>query len=510
MSQFYWNYIYPTGSRQKAYENYLQNTAYVNDINDCISYNSNGIKTLLQENNATAQNINKGISSICGKLDSGFELLGNHLAEINSGIQNISSEISALSSLLDWKLSALVEGQRITNNLLGNISNLLKIPDIQKERVYYIEEGLKYLKNALIDQWDSEFFDDSYSAFNEALLREPKDYISLSKIGFIHLFSKQYLDFVKAEEFFRKSYRYANAEAIAGGTNFSNNLNPANSDFNVIENIHLVSCVESMLYCARACALQDKFQEAIQLTLEAYKKVPTFLTAAYESVKYLCIINEQKKALPIVEELILKDRLQTFKIIGDPDIITKDEIIQLIEELSNQRHFQLNEKIDFCNNNTDTNPIFIQILNESISLAKCNTYLHSCLGIDIIEKKRDWVTRQIDYNYKMIESMKNNSYYKDSNLWEVLISINNTNIINERPEGLPICFNNKYLNNLTVFEYISELDLIKKNNTSIIQECILQLNSLLKRKNVLGIPYIFDNRMRNNANVLINYFENLQ
>jgi len=509
MAQFYWNFIYPTGDRQKAYENYLQNTSYIADINDCITYNNDSIKSLLHENNSTAQNINKGISNICGKLDTGFELLSNHLTEINSGIQNLSSEISALSSLIDWKLSALIEGQRITNNLLGNISNLLKIPDIQKERAYYIEEGLKYLKNALIEQWDSDYFEEAYSAFNEALQREPKDYISLNKIGFIHLFSKQYLDFAKAETFFRKAFRYANAEATTGGTNFTNNLNPLNNDFKIKENMHLVICVESMLYCARACALQNKFNEAIQLTSDAYKKVPAFLNAAYETAKYYCIINDVEKALPLITEIIEKDRFQTIKIIGDPDLISKNEIISLLGELSEQKQAELKEKIEYCEKHKQNNNIFNQIVQDIILSAQHRTYLHSCHAFDIINTKRNWYIKEISYCKKMYEFINNSNekiYSVESYLdWFQNFSESSYQMY---PDDLVVTHKNIEYQDLTLFEFISKSEQINKTNRVIIHRCITHLENRLQTKNIFGIPKL-SNTKKENALWLIKYLKSL-
>ena len=189
MSKFYWNFLYPTGNRENAYRIYLQNKSHVKDITDCVDHSFESLKSTLKENNNI---VAEKISNICFDINSGFSLVNNNLSQINSSIQDLTSEISELSFLLDWNLSQIIEGQKITNFLLGNISNLLKIPDIQKERVYYIEEGLKFLRIGLDNQWDSEYFDDAYSAFKNALEREPKDFVSLSKIGFLHLFTKQF------------------------------------------------------------------------------------------------------------------------------------------------------------------------------------------------------------------------------------------------------------------------------------------------------------------------------
>jgi len=508
MAQFYWKSNNPSSNRQRAYEDYLQNSEYVNDITGCINYNSRSINSLLQENNATAQNINKGISNICSTLDSGFELLGNHLSEINSGIQTISSQISALSCLLDWKLSALIEGQQITNSLLGNISNLLKIPDSQKERVYFIEEGLKYLKNALMEQWDSDYFEDAYSAFNDALSKESKDYISLSKLGFIHLFSKKYLDFAKAEDCYRKAFRYANAELMAGGTSFSNTLNPLNIDLNAIDNIHLVSYVESMFYCARACALQNNFAEAIKFTSEAYNKVPTFLNAAYEEAKYLCLNGEVDKAVPLLKEIIEKDEFQTLKIIGDPDIICHDEVNQLLEELAQQKFSELKEKLDYLNQNIENDPIFLQILKEANSLGEHKTYLHSLQGINLLNQTRNWYAKQISYNKRHIDFLSiKGSNFRIVDDWAtyILSKRHETSIV---PIDLPANKSEVKLDSLTIFEYLETCKAYKKTNSEIIHNLVSHLEFVLNYKTIFGISLI-NAEEKKCALWLIEYYKNL-
>ena len=390
MAQFHWNYIYPTGDTRKAYEKYLQNSEYIKDITDCINYNSNGIKSLLISNNVNTNNINSGIKSICGKLDRGFDMMRNNLSSIDVGIQSLNSEISNISNLLDWKLSLVIEGQKITNQLLGNISSLMKIPDSQKERVYYIEEGLKFLKNALLENSNSDFFEEAYSSFFLALGKESKDYISLSRIGFIHLYSSKYLDLPKSEEYFRKSIRYSTAEANVQGTNTSNTLNPFAPDFNLNENIHLISTVESMLYCARACALQNKLNEAIELTTNAYLKVPTFLTAGYEAAKYLCLNNQVEQALAYIEDIIDKDRFQSLRVIADPDIMKHNEVSLKLEQIKIK---YLNEAVKLgksIEKIINPNSVFIRLFRKFNVLKEENTILSVKEGIDILTNSYSW------------------------------------------------------------------------------------------------------------------------
>jgi hypothetical protein len=80
---------------------------------------SETIKTATREQVAPIQ---QSTNVICGTLEDGFELLSDNLQEISYGIGELRSELNDMASMLDWRLSLLIEQQRITNLLMGNIA----------------------------------------------------------------------------------------------------------------------------------------------------------------------------------------------------------------------------------------------------------------------------------------------------------------------------------------------------------------------------------------------------
>jgi hypothetical protein len=112
----------------------------------------------------------------------------------------------------------------------------LRIPDSQKQRVYYIEQGLKYLKNAILEGANSTFFIDALESFKESEKIEKKDFITLNRIGYIFLYSINHFNPGMAEEYFLRSSREAYAEAMIGGTSTANNFSPDGINFHLQPN----------------------------------------------------------------------------------------------------------------------------------------------------------------------------------------------------------------------------------------------------------------------------------
>lgn len=116
------------------------------DIESAITRNRNDLQSVLI---SASEEQKKAFQQVCGTLDDGFRQVSQHLQEVNANLSELRSEISSMAAMIDWRLSLVIEQQRIANALLGHIAGLLRIPDSQKQRVYFIEQGLKYLANAM-------------------------------------------------------------------------------------------------------------------------------------------------------------------------------------------------------------------------------------------------------------------------------------------------------------------------------------------------------------------------
>jgi hypothetical protein len=164
MALFYYN-RYSGENIDSQWIKHMQTTAYIDDIDDIVSYRAQEFKRIFE--NASEEH-KSALKQVCGSLQNGFSEVNQHLKNINFNISELRGEINEMASMLDWNLSQMIEGQKITNQLLGKVTALLRIPDSQKQRVYYIEQGLKYLKNALIEGFESDFYEDAYESLKEA------------------------------------------------------------------------------------------------------------------------------------------------------------------------------------------------------------------------------------------------------------------------------------------------------------------------------------------------------
>lgn len=217
MAFFYYNQ-YSGESYDSQWKRYLQEGAYFNDINISLETLADqqlkGINKAIQgASKDQVSAIQESTEAICGTLDSGFELLSDTLHEISYGIDDLSNEVNKLASMLDWNLSLIIEQQRITNLLLGNIAVLLRIPDIQKERQYYIEQGIKFLKKAM---FDNDFYEHALNNLLKAKEIEETDFFVLHRIGLIYLYSPKHLDLKEAEKYFKEAAKFAIAEFNVG------------------------------------------------------------------------------------------------------------------------------------------------------------------------------------------------------------------------------------------------------------------------------------------------------
>lgn len=381
MATFYYNHL----SNENIYSQWtkhLQTNAYIGDIDSIIKKNRQELENSIH--NSSSSQI-KAINKVCGKLDDGFAEISNHLKSINSNISDLRGEINEMAAMLDWKLSLLIEEQRLTNQLLGNISKLLRIPDSQKQRVYHIEQGLKYLKNAILEGINSSFFTDSLEEFKKAENIERKDYITLNRIGQIYLYSEVYLNVPMAEEYFLKSAREAFAEANAGGTPTSNNFSPVGLENNVYSNNqYKAASAEAYLYASRACYLQQKLTEAASYAEKAYNLIPEFVEAGFEQAKYLAANNQEIEAAKVLETVIEKDRFYSIKTLNDMDLSTRPAILGLLETFHENTIVKAKEKLNKCKSKMSSESRAAYVISDIENSIKKNSFISGMKALDLL------------------------------------------------------------------------------------------------------------------------------
>lgn len=391
MATFYYN-RYSGESFNLQWRNYLQEQSYhkeVIDSVDKIAEQSRKERKNLSNEQITA--MQESTSVVCGTLNSGFELLSENLQEISYGINDLKSEVNSMSSMLDWNLSLFIEQQRITNLLLGNIAVLLRIPDIQKERQYYIEQGIKFLKNSISD---NDYYDDALKNLLKAEAIESTDYFVLHRIGMIYLHSIKHQDLIKAEEYFKKAVKYSIAETNSGAsvsTNYlSKDINESfTNNVSTIDSIKLQTA-ESYLFAARSCYIQGKFSEAAALAGKAYNLVPQLLEAGFTQAKALAADNNEVEAVKITKSVISRDRFYSIKIASDLDLCPKGSIKLLLKYLQEEATRKAVNLLEGCKKIIIPGSNAKNYLDKIERLISRNTFLASKRAIDLLENNIEW------------------------------------------------------------------------------------------------------------------------
>jgi len=289
--------------------------------------------------------IQESTSAVCGTLENGFSLIDSQLKYIDFNLNEIKSELSNIASILDWNFSMLIAEQKISNLLMGNVAELLRIPDIQKERQYFVEQGLKFLKNSAFDE---DFFEDSLLNLKKAEHIEPTDYFILHHIGLIYLNSPKHIDLPLAEVYFKKSAKYSVAETLNGSsiTRDIIKLNPSRFfDKQISVDSIKLQAAESYLYAGRCCYIQGKMTEATELAKKALELVPELLEAAYLQAKSLSSQGDIEHALKIMDSVIDKNRFYAVKMLSDLDFSTKNETAILLRHKRDEAIIKANNEL---------------------------------------------------------------------------------------------------------------------------------------------------------------------
>ncbi|MBL7803466.1 MAG: hypothetical protein JNL02_07005 [Saprospiraceae bacterium] len=402
MATFYYN-TNSSESYFSQWERYIQNQAYFDDLRKSVGQQTKDFSSIVSRQTQEIDDMIKSASreqsaviqqstnAICGTLENGFGLLSDNLQEISYGIDGLNSELNEMASMLDWKLSLVIEQQRITNLLMGNIAFLLRIPDIQKERQYHIEQGIKFLKNAI---FDNDFYNDSLTNLLKAEKIESTDFFALHRIGLIYMYSPKHLALEKAEDYFKKAAKYAVAESNVGASVTTNYLT-GDIDRNLLAQSPTpdsikIQAAEAYLFAGRSCYIQGKFSEAADLAGKGFSLVPQMIEAGFTQAKALAANNNESQAAIVLERVINTDRYYSLKTLSDLDLCPKSSIQNLLTKLQTESTDEARQLFLKCKQQQISGSNASDYLDKIESLINKNSYLTSKKAIDLIEKVRNW------------------------------------------------------------------------------------------------------------------------
>lgn len=341
--------------------------------------------------------IRNSSKAICGTLERGFSDVSRELGAVRSQLADVGQGIRDLHAMLDWKTDLIIEQQKISNVYLGNIARLLQIPDSQKQRAYYVEQGLVYLKNAIEEGTKSAFYKDSMDEFQKAKEIEDQDFFTLHRLGLIHMHALEYLDVPKAEGYFATSARYAKAYGAAQPVNAQSILNDRNVDEAyskaLTQKTLYDEAANSLVHASRCCYILQQFPEGLRHAEEAFRLAPHDAEAGLQLAKMLCVTNNPARAAEVLEKTVEIDRYYSLKAIADRDLITRPQIQNKLNEIAERTLKEAKEKYEACKKTILPGSPCNELLDDVAKSLSTNDFLGAKKALDLLTEKQQWQLR---------------------------------------------------------------------------------------------------------------------
>ena len=242
----------------------------------------------------------------------------------------ISSALSAGFSMLNDRLGALEECQRATVMLTGNIAQLLRIPDSERQRQHAIEMGLKFLSNARHDQ---DLFEDALEEFLKAEKLQSQDYFVLQKIGMIYLYVL--VDLRLAADYLTRAGKYAAVESHSSSVT-SRSLLALDPSRDFAQQSGLQSheiarmAAESYIAASRAEYALGNLNPALQLAQKAVKLCPALPAALLQQGKCAASSGQPVLATSSVRHAIAIRPSVGTQVAGDLDLLAIPAVTDLL------------------------------------------------------------------------------------------------------------------------------------------------------------------------------------
>jgi hypothetical protein len=357
---FTFGYWRPWNENVNIFDSYLN---YVKDTS-LVKYGADTVGSYI------SQASNKQIEAI-NNLGRDIGLIGNAIEvgmyDISNKLLNINDELVFLNRNVD----ILVEQNRLSNLLLKNITELLRVPNSEKERQYSIENGIKFFVNA---SKDPDLFADALEELLNAESIMKQDYFVLHRIGCIYLHVEKFLNLEKALDYFLRAAKYASVESDYKTIRLINiltsNFNTINSEINNSEKAIGLLAAESYEKAAFISYVLGRFNDAVGFQTKAFNFHPIpqnrFLLSKYQ------IRNSQiSEGIINLSKSIDDSPIFAVASFREIDLINQKEVLDLIFEKNKVIDTKINELIEKWNK---INSIKSTVISKDISELQGKTY----------------------------------------------------------------------------------------------------------------------------------------
>ena len=265
------------------------------------------------------------------------------IGAIRQAARNIGFELQSGFSFLNRRLDITIEQQRLSLMLQKNISDLLMIPDSEKERQQAITLGIQFFVNA---SKDPDLFDDALEEFLRAEQMKKQDYFVLHRIGCIYLFVKKHLNPQLAMDYFARAGKYAAVESNPDALRLVNLLtNSINGDYSSQtsdpKQIMLLAA-DSYEKAALASYIIGNNEKAVSFQEKALK----YEESAHNSftlAKYLIRSGDIDQAMKRLEWAIDEDPVMMGAVFCDADIAAVPQTVTLVNLKNSEMDNSLEE-----------------------------------------------------------------------------------------------------------------------------------------------------------------------
>jgi len=189
---FVFGYWRPWNENSNFFDSYLD---YAKDVS-LVKYGADTVGKYI--NQASKEQV-QAINQLGQAIGRGIDVLSNQMSDINETLV-----------FLNRNMDVQVEQQKLSNLLLQNIAELLRVPDSEKERQHSIELGIKFFVNA---SKDADLYADALEQLLKAETLMKQDYFVLHRIGCIYLYVEKYINPEKALDYFLRAAKYASVES---------------------------------------------------------------------------------------------------------------------------------------------------------------------------------------------------------------------------------------------------------------------------------------------------------
>ena len=324
---FTFGYWRPWKENSNLFDSFLD---YAKDVS-LTKYGADTVGTYI--NQASKEQV-KAINELGQAIGRGMNVLSNQMSDINQTL-----------GFINRNMDIQIEQQKLSNLLLQNIAELLRVPDSEKERQHSIELGIKFFVNA---SKDSDLYADSLEELLKAESLMKQDYFVLHRIGCIFLYAEKFINPEKALDYFLRAAKYASVESDSSAIRLANalsqNFKTVNSDINNSENQIGFLASDSYEKAAFTAYVLGRFEDAVNYQNKALKFNTTSENRFLLS-KYQVRNNNINEGIDNLDKSIEEVPYMAIAAFKEIDLINEPEVIKLIASKNDAIDFKIEELI---------------------------------------------------------------------------------------------------------------------------------------------------------------------